>query len=99
MRGSQAARFFIALSEAKNGGTNMTSKRIKLKLLLLIVLAISALGLNRANAGSCVAESCAVVVENGKPVGYGCVAEGNIQQRCTATLDGCAFDSCSGLLN
>jgi hypothetical protein len=74
----------------------MLSTRVRIKLLLLIILGVSAVGLTRATgAESCAPESCAVVVENGQPVGYGCVAEGAVSQKCTATLRGCAYEACS----
>jgi hypothetical protein len=69
--------------------------RVRIKVLLLIVLSISAVGLSRATAESCAAESCARVVERERETGYGCVLEGTIAQRCTATLNGCVYESCS----
>lgn len=72
--------------------------RVRIKVLLLIVLSISAAGLSRATAESCAAESCARVVERGRAAGYGCVFEGTVPQRCTATLNGCVYESC-GLSN
>jgi hypothetical protein len=68
--------------------------RIRIKVLLLIVFSVSAVGLNRATAESCAAESCARVVERERAAGYGCVLEGTVAQRCTATLNGCVYESC-----
>ena len=77
----------------------MISIRIRIKVLLLIVLGMSTIGLTGATAEEgCIAESCARVIENGQPVGYGCVAEGSVKRKCTATLSGCTFDSC-GLID
>lgn len=73
------------------------SMKLRVKIVLLVILGISTLGLRRTSAEeACGPTSCARVMENGNPVGYGCVAEGSVNRKCTATLSGCTFDSCPG---
>ena len=76
----------------------MMSTKIRIKFLFLIVLVFSTIGLTRATAEeACGPESCAAVIENGRQVGFGCVAEGSVRRECTATLSGCVYDSCPSL--
>jgi hypothetical protein len=77
--------------------TNFDTKRmIKVKLLVLLLLCAATVGLSRATAEEiCSAQSCVRVTDDrGRPVGYGCVKEGTIARKCTATLNGCTYDSC-----
>jgi len=73
----------------------MIPTNTRIKLLLLILLAFATIGLTRATAEeACGPESCAAVLENGRQVGFGCVAEGSVRRQCTATLSGCVYDAC-----
>lgn len=74
----------------------MLSNRIRIKILTLLILTISTWGLTRANAqAGCGPEECVRITENRRPVGHGCISGGTVNRRCTATMSGCFFESCS----
>jgi tRNA(Ile2) C34 agmatinyltransferase TiaS len=56
--------------------------------MLLLVLAVSALGLNVATPGSAQCGQCGTIYDSlGRPIGYGCISGGT--RKCTATSSGC----------
>jgi len=66
---------------------------VRLKLFLLLVLAVSTFGLHKTRA--CASQHCAPLFNrNGDLRGYGCAAGGDFIQ-CYATVGGCTLIYCA----
>jgi hypothetical protein len=67
-----------------------------MKLLLLLALLASAVGVGADNAQGCSYVRCEVLMSNGMVTGYGCVTAGpNLNLGgCQATVSGCRFTPC-----
>jgi len=70
----------------------MLNFRVRVKLVLLLILVLSTLGLNKATA--CALQHCVPLYHDGKLMGYGC-AEGGGFIECFAQVEGCTIIYCA----
>lgn len=74
----------------------MTSLRLKLKFLLLLLLGVASAGKMARTASAVSCGKCDSIYRNGQLIGYGCFTVGGATHGCIATSDGCSFtDTCS----
>ena len=70
----------------------MLTFSIRVKLILLLVLVLSTLSFNKANA--CANQHCVPLFKDGQLMGYGCAAGGSFIE-CFARVEGCTIIFCA----
>ena len=70
----------------------MLNFRVRVKLVLLLMLVLSTVGLNKSKA--CALQHCVPLFKNGELMGYGCAQGGGFIE-CYAQVEGCTIIYCA----